>query len=55
MTIDRQVYELAYVRLTATGWHNTVDIQRLAEKIQSTIEEYMEELDDADRSTKSGA
>jgi hypothetical protein len=44
MTIDHQVYELARIRLSATGWHNTVDIQRLAEAIQSTIEDFEADL-----------
>jgi hypothetical protein len=50
MTIDRQQYAdarcYAFARewLTKTGWHNTVDVQRLAEAIQSTIEDFEADL-----------
>jgi hypothetical protein len=44
MTIDPKVYALARAWLMNTGWHNTVDVQRLAEAIQSTIEDYMADL-----------
>jgi hypothetical protein len=44
MTVNPQVYQLAYDSLAHAGWHNTVDIQRLAEAIQSTIEDFEADL-----------
>lgn len=44
MTVDPLVYELAQFRCTANGFNNSVDIQRMAEAIQSAIEEVEADL-----------
>jgi hypothetical protein len=43
--LKQAVYVLAETWLIHAGWHNTVDIQRLAERIQSTIEDFESELE----------
>jgi hypothetical protein len=43
--LKQAVYVLAETWLIHAGWHNTVDIQRLAERIQETIEDYMADME----------
>jgi hypothetical protein len=45
MTIDPAIYALAESRCKASGWHNTVDIQRMAIKLQECVEEFEADLE----------
>jgi hypothetical protein len=45
MTVDVKVYALAKIWLQHTGWHNDRDIARLAEAIQSCIQDFQADLE----------
>ena len=45
VTIDPKIHALAAAWCQGAGWHNTVDVERLAVKIQEVVEEFEAELE----------
>jgi hypothetical protein len=45
MSFDTKCYDLAKVWLAHAGWNNTLDIDRLAQRIQDCIEDFEAELE----------
>ena len=44
MSYDTKCYDLAKAWLSGTGWTCTIDIERLAQRIQDTIEDFEADL-----------
>ena len=44
MTVDIKVYEFSKIWLSAGGWTHELDIQRLAELVQSVCEDFESDL-----------